>query len=124
MAAVHSLGLPYLRQQRFDEPEEMYGWALRSTEKTFGRNHESTLDIIQNLEVIYCKQRRLKQSRKMHYRALESYEAVTKRNDGCRKSAAIGWQCEGCVDVPALKTHLSARGRLVGVAKILSEFRT
>ncbi|KUM57952.1 hypothetical protein ACN42_g9214 [Penicillium freii] len=74
MGALHSLGYLYADQGGLQEAEAIYKRALEGYEKAWGREHTSTLDIVNNLGVLYRDQGRLQEAEAMYERALEGYE--------------------------------------------------
>jgi tetratricopeptide (TPR) repeat protein len=72
--ACHAFGLFYYDQGRFEDAERMYNRALSGYEKTLGPDHNSTLDIINNLGLLYSDQGRLDDAEKAYNRALAGLE--------------------------------------------------
>ncbi|KAF2266262.1 hypothetical protein CC78DRAFT_578287 [Lojkania enalia] len=59
----------------------MYRQALQGFEKAWGPEHTSTLDIVNNLGLLYANLGRLNKVEKMYQRALQGYEkAITPEN--------------------------------------------
>ncbi|KAF2022638.1 hypothetical protein EK21DRAFT_14062, partial [Setomelanomma holmii] len=52
----------------------MYQRALEGKEKTWGREHTSTLDTVNNLGTLYKALGRMEEAEQMYQRALEGYE--------------------------------------------------
>jgi tetratricopeptide (TPR) repeat protein len=61
------------------QAERMYQRALAGCEKTWGREHMSTLDTVNNLGVIYKELGRMEKAEQMLQRALEGYEKACGR---------------------------------------------
>jgi tetratricopeptide repeat protein len=51
--------------------EKMYQWALQGKEKTWGPDHISVLDTINNLGILYKYQGKLDEAEKMYQRAVQ-----------------------------------------------------
>ncbi|RFN43712.1 tetratricopeptide-like helical domain, partial [Fusarium flagelliforme] len=64
----------YADQGRLDKAEAMYERALQGYEKTWGPEHTSTLDTVNNLGLLYKSQGRLDKAEAMYERALQGYE--------------------------------------------------
>jgi tetratricopeptide (TPR) repeat protein len=61
-------------QGRFEEAEKMYLRALQGFEKTWGPEHTSTLDTVNNLGGLYAGLERFNEAEKMYLRALQGKE--------------------------------------------------
>ncbi|KAK5149909.1 hypothetical protein LTS14_010514 [Recurvomyces mirabilis] len=56
------------------EAEEMYLRALQGFEEAQGPKHTSTLDTVNNLGILYCKQGKMREAEEMYLRALQGKE--------------------------------------------------
>lgn len=54
----------------------MYQRALEGYEKALGREHTSTLDTVNNLDLLFASQNAVNGAREMYVRALAGYETV------------------------------------------------
>ncbi|KAJ5491643.1 Disease resistance protein [Penicillium diatomitis] len=79
VGSLCSLGLLYADQGRLLEAEAMFKQALEGKEKAWGREHTSTLGIVNNLGVLYADQGRLQEAEAMYERALEGKEKALGR---------------------------------------------
>jgi tetratricopeptide (TPR) repeat protein len=68
------LGNMYLVQGKYNEAEQMYQRALQGYENTWGLEHTSTLDTVNNLGILYADLGRLDEAETMFQRALQGYE--------------------------------------------------
>ena len=72
--ALHCFGDLYSDQDRLQEAEAMYQWALQGKEKALGPDHTSTLDIVHNLGLLYSNQGKLQEAEVLYQRALQGCE--------------------------------------------------
>jgi tetratricopeptide (TPR) repeat protein len=63
-----------MKQGKLALAEQMYERALASYKKALGLEHTSTLDIVNNLGVLYKKQGKLALAKQMYKRALRGYK--------------------------------------------------
>ncbi|KAI9780960.1 MAG: hypothetical protein M1839_006399 [Geoglossum umbratile] len=68
------LGTIIMCQGRYDEALKWYGRALAGREKALGPDHQSTLDTISNIGIVYDKQGQYDEALKWHRRALAGTE--------------------------------------------------
>lgn len=57
-----------------DEAEGMYKRAMAGKEKALGRDHTSTIRMVNSLELLYADQRRMNKAEKLYQHALASSE--------------------------------------------------
>ena len=58
------------------EAEDMYVRALKGKEKTWGAEHTSTLDTVNNLGLLYKDQGKMAEAEEMYVRALEGFKKI------------------------------------------------
>ena len=73
MKDIYCMGYLDSMMGRPKEAEAMYQRALDGYEKAWGREHTSTLDIVNNLGNLYSNQGNLVEAEKMYQRALEGF---------------------------------------------------
>jgi tetratricopeptide (TPR) repeat protein len=64
----------YLYQGRYEEAEQLFGRALKSTEERLGRDHLGTLGTVHNLASVYTNQGRYREAEQLYGRVLKSTE--------------------------------------------------
>ncbi|MCJ1426602.1 hypothetical protein MMC29_004505 [Sticta canariensis] len=72
LSATFRLGI-LCHDQDKKKAEEMYLRALKGYEKTWGAEHTSTFDIVNNLGLLYSRQDKMKEAEEMYLRALKGY---------------------------------------------------
>jgi tetratricopeptide (TPR) repeat protein len=72
--ACHNLGCLYYSQGKLVEAEQIYQRALQGKEKTWGPEHTSTLNTVNDLGRLYADQGKLVKAEQMYLRALQGYE--------------------------------------------------
>lgn len=106
----NKLGLLYANQDKLVEAEQMYQRALQGTEKVFGPEHTSTLDIVNNLGNLYMDQDKLVEAEQMFQRALQGY----------KKAFGINFEShDSTLRTNLALASLSERRNEVGKARVL-----